>query len=121
MFDDLISKHRANGLLIDTHLMLLLVIGIYDRRRMENFKRTAVYTRQDFQRMGWLQTRFDKLWITPNILTEVDNLGRQLPRSEGTGFSNALNALSLKMTETTSLPIPQWLGHHLRDWAWQIM
>jgi hypothetical protein len=99
MFKELISTHRHNGLLIDTNLLLLLVVGLYDRRRIENFKRTSAYTLSDFQRIGWLHEQFSKLWTTPNILTEVDNLGRQLPRNEWQGFSASLRNLGLKMTE----------------------
>lgn len=95
----LIKKHRLNGLLIDTNLLLLLVVGIYDRRRIEGFKRTAVYTQGDFQRLGSLMNQFEALWTTPNILTEVDNLGRQLPAREWFGFSNSLKQLGLKMRE----------------------
>ena len=93
---DLVGKHRNNGLLIDTNLLLLLVVGIYDRRRITSFKRTAAYTPGDFQKIGWLSKQFSQLWATPNILTEVDNLGRQLPSREHLGFSNALRQLSFR-------------------------
>lgn len=99
MLENLISKHRHSGLLIDTNLLLLLVVGLYDRRRIENFKRTSSYAQSDFQRIGWLHGQFQKLWTTPNILTEVDNLGRQLPKNEWPGFSVALKNLNLKITE----------------------
>lgn len=99
MLEDFVKKHRQNGLLIDTNLLLLLIVGLYDRRRIERFKRTSVYTESDFQRIGWLQAQFQKLWTTPNILTEVDNLGRQLPMNEWNGFSHALRTLCLRMYE----------------------
>jgi hypothetical protein len=95
----LLGKHRANGLLIDTNLLLLLVIGHYDRRRIESFKRTTTYTRGDFQRIGWLAEQFELLWTTPHILTEVDNLGRQLPQREWQGFAESLAKLTLRMKE----------------------
>jgi hypothetical protein len=101
MLEEFIIKYRQSGLLIDTNLLLLLVVGLYDRRRIENFKRTSVYTLNDFQRIGWLQEQFTKIWTTPNIMTEVDNLGRQLPRNEWPGFSKALSELNLKMTESS--------------------
>lgn len=94
----LLKKHSANGLLVDTNLLLLFVVGGYDRRRIENFKRTATYSQRDFQRLGWLVGQFKHLWTTPNILTEVDNLGRQLPRNEWHGFAASLSRLTLKMT-----------------------
>jgi hypothetical protein len=99
MLTQMVSKHRTNGLLLDTNLLLLWVIGSYDRRRIENFKRTAAYTRDDFQKLGWLILQFKQLWTTPNILTEVNNLGRQLPSNEWKGFASAFSSLSLVMKE----------------------
>ena len=114
---DLIGKHRNKGLLIDTNLLLLLVVGLYDRRRIANFKRTAAYTLDDFQKIGWLAKQFSQLWTTPNILTEVDNLGRQLPSREHSGFSNSLRQLSIGMREeyvisslVTASRTYHWLG-----------
>ena len=95
----LLIRHAANGLLIDTNLLLMLVVGRYDRRRIETFKRTSTYTLHDFQRLGWLVAKFKKLWTTPNILTEVDNLGRQLPAREWKGFAETLAKLTFELTE----------------------
>ena len=96
---NLIGKHQRNGLLVDTNLLLLLIVGLYDRRRVASFKRTSAYTLDDFQRIGWLVKQFTQLWTTPNILTEVDNLGRQLPTREWKNFSTSLKELCLKMKE----------------------
>lgn len=99
LLQDLLIKHANNGLLVDTNLLLLFVVGGYDRRRIESFKRTSVYTQNDFQRLGWLTKQFNKLWTTPNILTEVDNLGRQLSEREWSGFVRSLTSFTLEMTE----------------------
>lgn len=101
MLHELISKHKFNGLLIDTNLLLLLVVGLYDRRRIESFKRTATYTQGDFQKLGWLMHQFNHLWTTPNILTEVDNLGRQLPSREWPGFAKSLTEIGLRTREVS--------------------
>lgn len=83
----LLSKHRGNGVLIDTNLLLLLLVGTHDRRRISSFKRTLKYTQYDYQRLAWFSTQFRVHWTTPNILTEVDNLGRQLRQDEWKNFS----------------------------------
>jgi hypothetical protein len=85
----LVAKHRSSGLIVDTNLMLLFVIGVYDSRRIEGFKRTARYTKSDYKRLRFVMERFQNLWTTPNILTEVDNLGRQLPTNEWASFALA--------------------------------
>jgi hypothetical protein len=99
MIKDLIAKHRRNGVLIDTNLLLLLVVGIHDRRRIGGFKRTSKYSVKDFQRIGGIAKEFQTIWTTPNIITEVDNLGRQLESREWPSFSNALKSLFPKMRE----------------------
>ena len=96
---ELLRKHSANGLLLDTNLLLMFAVGTYDLRRIENFKRTASYAQIDFQRLTWIAKQFTRFWRTPNILTEVDNLGRQLPRNEWPGFASSLSRLALTMTE----------------------
>jgi hypothetical protein len=78
----LFEKHRATGVLIDTNLMLLLVVGNYRPQRVLTFKRTLQYTLDDFDLMTRLVEYFKHRFTTPNILTEVDNLARQLPQTE---------------------------------------
>ncbi len=92
----LIHDHRPNGLLIDTNLLLFFVIGTIGRDLIVKFKRTQVYTPEDFQKVALIRSQFARLWTTPNILTETDNLGRQLPEKYWHIFA-------AKMSELTSL------------------
>jgi len=73
----LLSKHKARGAIIDTNLLLLLVVGIYDPRSIGQ-RRTAAYTPSDFRLIEVVVDRLDKIVVTPNIMTEVDNLSRSL-------------------------------------------
>jgi hypothetical protein len=98
--DELFKKHRNNGLLIDTNLLLLLVIGNFKRDLIGKHKRTMSFTQEDFQKLGFIKNQFDKLLTTPNILTEADNLGRQMPREYWQGFSKSLRDLALHFAET---------------------
>ncbi len=98
-FQALWIKHRASGILVDTNLLLLLAVGGYDSRRVLSFKRTSHFTLKDFELLKKTTTLFSKLWTTPNILTEVDNLGRQLRQNEWDAFANALRALAVNMME----------------------
>lgn len=98
-FQALLDKHRATEILVDTNLLLLLVVGDYDARRVSSFKRTNQFTNTDFELLKKKTKLFSKLWKTPNILTEVDNLGRQLAQSEWEDFASALEALTVSVTE----------------------
>jgi hypothetical protein len=87
----LIEKYALKGVCPDTNIVLIAVIGLYDQRRIESFKRTQSkgYGVEDYRLIMRLLRRFSKRLTTPNILTEVDNLGRQLPENEHRGFSKA--------------------------------
>jgi len=67
------------GLLIDSNLLLLLFVGLYDRTRIEKFKRTSQFTVEDFELLMAFIQKFKEVVTTPSILTEVSNLLGQLP------------------------------------------
>jgi hypothetical protein len=87
-FDQLINKHRADGLLIDTNLLLLYLVGRTNKNRILSFKRTQKYTIQDFELLEILVSQFTTIVTTPHLLTELSNLAT-LPGPERVG----LNAL----------------------------
>jgi hypothetical protein len=72
----LIQKHRANGLLIDTNLFLLYLVGTTNERRIATFKRTQKYTIEDFHYLTQLVAQFKIVVTTPHVLTEVSNLAK---------------------------------------------
>lgn len=65
---------RMAGVLIDTNLLVLYSIGLYDKNRIEQHKRTRTYTPEDFDLLVRFANLFKKVITTPNILTEVSNL-----------------------------------------------
>lgn len=84
----MIGRYRAKGLLIDTNLLLLYVIGMYDQDRIPKFKRTMAFTIDEFFLLATVFDSFDKIITTPNILTEVSNLSGQLPNNLHSYFSS---------------------------------
>ncbi|SFH41627.1 hypothetical protein SAMN05660649_05127 [Desulfotomaculum arcticum] len=76
---NLIKKHKNNGLLIDSNLLLLLFIGSFSVDWIQKYKRTKQYVIEDYQVMVSFIKHFNKILTTPNILTEVSNLSNQLP------------------------------------------
>ena len=62
------------GLLIDTNLLILYVIGLIDVNRIEQNKRTRTYTKEDFYLLINFVSYFKKVVTTTNILTETSNL-----------------------------------------------
>jgi hypothetical protein len=74
----LLRRYRRAGVLVDTNVLLLLVVGAYDRALVPRFKRTAQYTLEDFDLAMHLTRRFARVVTTAGILTEVSNLAGQL-------------------------------------------
>ena len=75
---NLISKHHSKGILIDTNILLLFFIGIYDKEFIDKFKRTSKYSNEDFEIVKKIILKFKNIIITPHILTEISNLSFQM-------------------------------------------
>ena len=73
-----IGPHRHRGLLLDSNLLVLYVVGQADRRLVRSFKRTREFTDADFRLLFGLMASFSSLVTTPHVLTEVNGLTNQL-------------------------------------------
>lgn len=62
------------GILIDTNLLVLFVVGRVNRARIETFKRTRQYTLADYNLLVWALAQFTVVYTVPHILAEVSNL-----------------------------------------------
>lgn len=70
----LIEKHQGKGVLVDSNLLVLLLVGTVNRSRILNFKRTQNFTVQDFDLLQDLVTWFGRLYVTPHVLAQVSDL-----------------------------------------------
>lgn len=70
----LIEKHRSKGVLVDTNLLVLLLVGLVNKRRILDFKRTQNFTVEDFDTLSRLTSCFGKLVATPHVLSQVSDL-----------------------------------------------
>jgi hypothetical protein len=77
----LIVKHQAKGVLVDTNLLVLFLVGAVNKRRIPEFKRTQDYTIDDFDLLARLIDWFGKLFTTPHVLSQVSDLA-DLPGQE---------------------------------------
>jgi len=89
----LISKYRRKGLLIDTNLLLLLVVGSYDRDLIGGFKRTVTFTAKEFDLLLRFANQFSTIVTTPHILTETSNFIHQLRGMHRTRVGIVLRSL----------------------------
>jgi hypothetical protein len=70
-----VSKHRAKGVFIDTNLLVLLLVGLVNIRRIGTFKRTLDFTVDDFHLLIRLTKWFGSpIFSTPHVLSQVSDL-----------------------------------------------
>jgi hypothetical protein len=74
----LLGRYAKRGVLVDANILLLYLIGSYDRSLIPRFKRTRQFTVEDYATLLLLLRPFEAVITTPNILTEVSNLSGQL-------------------------------------------
>lgn len=79
---EILAKYKNKGALIDSNLLLLYFVCKYEPNLISSYKRTKIYTLQDYRLIDNIVSYFSKIVTTPNILTEVSNLSTQLPDSK---------------------------------------
>lgn len=90
-----IATYRSKGLLIDTNLLLLLIVG--STPSIKAFKRTSMYSGADYELLVRLIDQFDKVIATPHILAEVSNLANGLYGSQLDDFFGTLTSSLSKL------------------------
>lgn len=78
----LIKQYDNRGLLLDSVLFILLVVGTHNPKLIGKDKRLATYTHEDFDLLFSFVKLFKKFITTPNVLTEVSNLSGHLFKTD---------------------------------------
>ncbi len=87
----LFERHRV--VFIDTNLFILLLVGLVDPTKISDFKRTRGFTVSDWRNLTALLERAHSVQVTQNVVTETDNLVRQLPDEHHRKLSGILKFL----------------------------
>ena len=64
---------RATGVVLDSNLLLLLVVGLAGEKYVAKHKRLAEYTVEDFRLLTRSISGVECVIVTPNTLTETSN------------------------------------------------
>jgi len=91
----LLAKYQSKGILIDTNIFLLYLVGTVNRERISKFKRTNQFLPEDYDLLLQIVNGFKKVITTPNIMTEVNSLANQLGEPER---SQCLNIFAVIIT-----------------------
>ncbi|MFN5301932.1 MAG: PIN domain-containing protein [Pseudanabaena sp.] len=78
----LIERYRTKGILIDTNILLLWLVGSTNKARITKFNRTQSFEITDYELLLEIFKKFKQISTTPNILTEVSNLINKLREPE---------------------------------------
>jgi len=105
-----IRKHRGKGALLDANLLLVYVTGKFDKNRMSQFSRTQQYV-EDFPLIEYLVELFPVVHTTPNVLTEVSNLAKDL----GPQFYEVLKRVVKVWMSGTALARVQLMMHSSKN------
>jgi len=95
---NLLQRYKRRGVLIDTNILLVYFVGLYDTKTIPKFKRTCTFTVEDYELIASMIEFFDVRVTTPHVLTEVSNFIGQLPERAGFDshgiFSKAVEVLN---------------------------
>jgi hypothetical protein len=89
----------TSGVIFDTNLLLMFLVGLWNPRRISTYKRTAAYSEEDHALLLQMVQRTGMLVTTPHILTEVCNLADTLNRENHLQVYGALAALQATARE----------------------
>lgn len=95
-----INKFRKKGVLLDTNLFLVYLVGMVDRGLVPKFKRTSNYRVEDFELLAALIQPVEKLFTTPHVATELDNLADHLDQANTKRFRDLFQLLIPQMKES---------------------
>ena len=68
----------SDGIVVDTQLLVLFVIGKTSRRYIDKHKNTNKFTEDDFDLLCEVVSRFTRIVVTPHTLSETSSLIRQI-------------------------------------------
>ena len=99
--DPLLMQYRSKGLLLDTNLFLLFVVGSAVPKALSTFKPTMNqgFTARDFDLLSRIMSLFSRLVTTPHILTEVSNHSEKLKGPMGLKLFSHMDALIQNIDE----------------------
>ncbi len=117
---EMVRKYARRGILVDTNILLLHVVGSYSPALVPKFKRTQGFSEQDFVLLEMVLGEFDRVITTPNVLTEVSDLADGVPVGDREGVGRAFiaaigTALEIHTPSVDVTADPNFLKYGLAD------
>lgn len=117
---ELLEHYHSSGIVVDANLLLLHIVGSADVDQIARFKRTRIFTDDDFLALQLILKRFEHIIVTPNLLTEVNSFLNQLPMEQRAYYfaAFALQIVSLEevfLSSATLSEKPEFVAFGLTD------
>jgi len=71
-------RYSGRGIILDTDVLLMFLVGTFDSEYMKEWKKTNYYTVEDFEIMKEFLRLFKIMYVTPHILTEISSHTKQM-------------------------------------------
>ena len=88
-----------SGFFIDANLLVLLIVGSVGRDLIQKHRRLRSFTVEDYDRLLGLISGVDRIFVTPNTLTETSNLLAQHRDPERSRFFDRFRLIIEKSEE----------------------
>lgn len=88
------------SVLIDTNILLLLIVGMYDKQLIEQHKRTNTFVIEDYDLLTEYIGQYQTWWVTSHSLAEVSNLLRQTHKQQIKGLMLCFSDLCTVLKES---------------------
>jgi len=72
--DSLFKKMQQKGVLLDTNLFILLIVGLVGSKHIATHKKLDSYSEEDFKLLVSILDTCRHLVVTPHVLAETSNL-----------------------------------------------
>ena len=74
-----LRRYVSLGIAVDTGLLILAAVGRYDKQYISGFKKTQVYSSEDYDLLTTFLAKFRRLVVSPHVLAELSNHSFMIP------------------------------------------
>lgn len=100
----LLVAHRKAGVLMDSNLLFVFVLGAVDRAQISVAKKTRQFAESDFDLLLSIMDRVERLIVTAYVAAEVSNLATSLGHVRSK-FLELFRALLTNMAVERHIPL----------------
>jgi hypothetical protein len=75
-----VSRYLRKGIAVDSGLLILLIVGRYDKSYIPEYKITSSFFPGDFELLANFVNHFRKVIVSPHVVAELSNHSFKIPQ-----------------------------------------